>query len=79
MAVIGIYADSKGRGRCRSCHAAITWAETIRGKRIPLDGEVVTVRTEGSPITGRVVEYIDTDITKSHFATCPQANNWRRG
>lgn len=78
MPLIKIFQDSKGPGNCRSCHAAITWAETIRGKRMPFDGEIVAVKTEGSPIAGRVVEVIDTDVTSSHFATCPQANDWRR-
>jgi hypothetical protein len=25
--------------RCRSCHQPVVWAETDKGKRIPLDGE----------------------------------------
>ena len=78
MAIIGIFQDSKGRGECRSCHARITWAETLKGKRMPFDGELVIVRMEGNPIDGRVVEYLDTDITPSHFATCPDAQKWRR-
>lgn len=78
MPNIAIYADSRGKGTCRSCGAPIEWAETVRGKRMPFDGEIVAVRTEGSPIRGRVVEYVDTAITASHFETCPDAQDWRR-
>ncbi len=78
MAEIAIYQDSKGRGTCRSCGAAIEWAETIRGKRMPFDAPIVVVRSQGSPLEARVVEFVDTTVTPSHFATCPQAKDWRR-
>lgn len=76
MSEIAIYQDSKGRGTCRSCGAAIVWAETVRGKRMPLDAEYLVLRTQGSPIEGRVVEYVDS--ASSHFSTCPQAKSWSR-
>jgi hypothetical protein len=79
MSEIAIYQDSKGKGRCRSCGASIEWAETLRGKRMPFDGTIVATRTQGSPIEGRVIEYVDTTVTPSHFATCPEAKAWRRG
>lgn len=78
MPLVAIVHDSKGRGTCRSCKAPITWARTIRGKAIPFDGDIVVVRTEGSPLTGSVVEYVDTDVTPTHFQTCPQASDWRK-
>lgn len=78
MAVITIYADSKGPGRCRSCGAPITWAEQVNGKRHPFDGELVAVQTHGSMLTGRVTEDIDTSINTSHFASCPDAKDWRK-
>jgi hypothetical protein len=79
MPRIKIFRDSKGAGTCRSCGERITWAETIAGKKIPLDGrEIVAIATEGNPIQGRVIEVLDTDITKVHFETCPEAKNWRR-
>lgn len=78
MAAIGIYQDSRGKGHCRSCGAAIEWAKTFRGKWMPFDGEIVAVRTQGSPIGNRVIEYVDTTVTPSHFATCPDAKAWRR-
>ena len=79
MAEIAIYQDSRGKGRCRSCGAPVEWAETLKGKRMPFDGEIVAVRTQGSPIWERVIEYVDTTVTPSHFATCPDAKTWRRG
>jgi hypothetical protein len=79
MATLTIYQDSRGSGTCRSCGAPITWAELTSGKRMPFDGELVTVRTQGSLLTSdRIVEVVDTDITPSHFQTCPQAQQWRR-
>jgi hypothetical protein len=78
MAILKIYADSKGAGQCRSCGAPITWAELTSGKRHPFDGELVAVRTQGSMLEGRVIEEVDTSITSSHFQTCPDAKDWRR-
>lgn len=78
MPDIAIYADSRGKDRCRSCGAPIEWAEVVAsGKRMPFDRELVVVRTEGNPITGRVIEHVDTSISASHFATCPDAQDWR--
>lgn len=55
--------------RCKSCGAAITWVVTNGGKRMPLNPERRTVVTDaGAVVTGR----------ESHFATCPQADAWRR-
>jgi len=78
MPILKIYQDSKGPGTCRSCGAGITWAELVSGKRHPFDGEIVPVRTQGSILDGRVIEDVDTSITASHFATCPDAKDWRR-
>ncbi len=78
MATIAIFADGQNKGTCRSCGAPITWAETTQGKRIPFDGEIVAVRSAGSPLAGRVIQYVDTEVTKPHFATCPDSKDWRR-
>lgn len=81
MSEIAIYQDSKGAGRCRSCGAAVEWAEVVKsGKRMPFDPPIVAVRTQGSVLDGegRVVEMVDTTVTASHFQTCPQAKDWRR-
>lgn len=73
-----VFDDTKGGGTCRSCGAAITWFELASGKRHPFDGEPVYVRTELDGATHRVVGVIDTAVSSSHFATCPQAKDWRR-
>lgn len=80
MAVLDIYADSKGRGRCRSCGARVTFAELTSGKRIPLEGwEPVALRTQGSLLgDARIVETIDTTVSPTHWEHCPQAKDWRR-
>lgn len=79
MAILKIYQDSKGKGRCRSCGADIVWTELTSGKRHPFDGpEIVPVRTEGSMLEGRVIEHVDTSVSSSHFATCKFAAQHRR-
>ena len=47
---------------------------------MPFDGEIVAIKIEGNPINGeRLQETVDTDITPSHFQTCPDyAKIWRR-
>jgi len=78
MPILQIYQDSRGKGTCRSCGAPVEWAELTSGKRHPFDGAIMPVQTQGSIISGRVIEFVDTDITASHFQTCPQAKDWRR-
>lgn len=65
---------------CRSCGATILWVVTMRGRPMPLDAEPVadgTVWIEnghvmlGTPPDG-VIRW------RSHFATCPQADRWRK-
>ena len=75
--IISIFQDSRGLDSCRSCGAPIEWAETFAGKRMPFDAPIVVVRTEGNPLRDRLLEYVDTDISKSHFATCPDRDQWR--
>lgn len=77
--ILKIYADSRGAGRCRTCGAAIEWAELTSGKRHPFDPPIVPVRTQGDILGGaRVVEEVDTSVSTSHFATCPDAAAHRR-
>ena len=73
---LAIYADSKHEGRCRTCGAAITWAELITGARHPFNGTITGARLRPALFPGgRDVEDVD---TVSHFATCPQAAQHRR-
>lgn len=53
---------------CRSCGRCIVWLVTDKGRRMPVDPEGVkpgeTVYEHGRHV--------------SHFATCPQADQWRK-
>jgi hypothetical protein len=73
--------------RCRSCNAPIRWAETEKGRRIPIDAQPVedgniVLQDRGKfrpPLA--IVHFIppqDVTVYKSHFATCKQANRWRK-
>jgi hypothetical protein len=79
--ILKIFQDSHGgRSACRSCGAPIEWAETVAGKKMPFDWPIMVLRHEGNPIKQgeRVVEEVNTDISASHFATCPDAKTWSR-
>lgn len=76
---------------CSTCGAPIEWARTIKaGKAIPLDSgtyangnlEVVRRDDDGTPCV-RVVPIAERrelarQLRRSHFATCPQADEHRR-
>lgn len=53
---------------CRSCGAKIIWIATKTGKKMPVnwDQEIET-ETEFDP-----------ERMESHFATCKQADEWRK-
>lgn len=58
---------------CRSCGAAIVWAVTARGVRIPLDAEPNPApRTADTLIDSKQTRYMP------HHATCRDAKAWRR-
>ena len=55
---------------CSSCGASIVWFKTAAGKRIPVD--------EASTLPTDAAHQLDLKRHKSHFATCPNANQHRR-
>jgi hypothetical protein len=71
---------------CRACKAPIVWAKTEAGRPMPLDAEPV----DGGNVAlvdGIVVvlgaaarERLDgkLELYRSHFATCPFADDFRR-
>lgn len=69
-------------GTCRSCGAPITWKTYDRtGKQIPLDREP---RADGNLVVeGKTCrqadQLLDREKTRfvTHFATCPDAEDWR--
>jgi hypothetical protein len=82
--------EAPAPAECRSCRARIVWAVTEAGRRIPLDAEAsptgnlaqVEALADGTP----VVAFLDPEAPEpeagrylSHFATCPNAKEWRRG
>lgn len=54
---------------CRSCKADIVWLKTQSGKNIPVNVE---------DIVDNGAEIFDPDTMTSHFATCPDADKWRK-
>lgn len=77
---------------CRSCGARITWLKTAAGKSIPVDedpapdGNIVVDegiarvlgREEMAQVKRTANELYFEPRYRSHFATCPQAREWRR-
>ena len=76
---------------CRSCGGGVVWARTEKGKLAPIDAEPTEVGTiilryperdgEGEPLAIFGVPddaYPEAARFTSHFATCPQADEWRR-
>ncbi len=74
--------------KCRSCGAPILWAETEKGKNIPIDptpvqdGNLVLIlRKSGLPPITMFADRLDgkgLPRYKSHFATCPNAGSHRK-
>lgn len=77
--------------RCASCSAPVIWTVTHNGKKMPVDAEPadngnIRLRQEGDRMIaeypGRehpgLFEDPDQRRYLSHFATCPQAQSWRR-
>ena len=69
--------------RCKSCQAPITWVKTKAGKSMPLD-EVPTEKGNMVCEDGKAFAVTEMDrslgkqIYTSHFATCPNADGWRK-
>jgi hypothetical protein len=72
---VNVYDETPGRGTCRSCGAKVDWYETTGGRKVPINANEVPVRSQTME-DGRVsITFLG---EQSHFATCPQANQWRR-
>lgn len=77
---------------CRSCHALIVWVEMRSGERMPLDRDATpdgTIRESTNDRGFRFFEVLTggdleaahesgVPLYRSHFATCPDAAEWRR-
>jgi hypothetical protein len=75
---------------CRSCYSKIDWAQLPDGKGIPVDrssagdpnGNLAVRRTRAGNLRARVLKSTEQPQPGeirgvSHFATCPQAQQWR--
>jgi hypothetical protein len=80
-------------GRCRSCAAEIRWVLTERGKPMPVDAAPYTgddprglfvLRNPTDGTTSPTAIAVTPDafpgepVYRSHFATCPDRDDWRR-
>lgn len=62
--------------KCGTCGADIIWVKTINDKPIPLNPEMKTILVKA---LGSIhPKYQTVRGRESHFATCPQANKWRK-
>lgn len=60
---------------CKGCGRSIFWAlNPISGKRVPLDPKPPVYRIQMD--TGQVFAHQDKQAFVSHFATCPNANDF---
>lgn len=57
---------------CRGCKQKIKWVEMASGKKMPLDEKPVSMIDVKDGI-GAVVE-----VFTPHWATCPQANDFKK-
>ena len=75
--------------KCKSCGADIIWIPTVSGKSMPCDakpipykedasGSLTLVTSEGRVVRAKADATSDTFGYTSHFATCPDANTWRK-
>lgn len=73
---------------CRSCGQEIDWVLTSKGKKMPVDPEYIWYDEADSGtviVTDGGVVYVVSSSRSfpsvkgriSHFATCPNANDWR--
>jgi hypothetical protein len=86
---MGLQSSHVGQpGVCRSCGAALVWLETVHGKWLPLDvgpaddGNVV-LSSAGkamvlSPAAAEQARQTGAKRYRTHFASCPNAKDWRR-
>jgi hypothetical protein len=74
--IIQIFADKHDDGKCRSCGRAIVWCETKAGKNIPFDAPLVAAQSYGDVFDGRALESVDTEVSPTHFSSCPDGKVW---
>lgn len=79
-----------GVSRCKSCGKEIIWIKTTGGRNMPCDaggilyredpkGELTIVTRNGKTVKATRDDRSSLIGYTSHFATCPNANGWRKG
>jgi hypothetical protein len=59
--------DQAHAARCRSCHRPVLWVRNAKsGKAAPFDAIAPDAVLDGLT------------VSVSHFATCPEADSWRK-
>jgi hypothetical protein len=70
---------SRALGHCRSCDAPIEWAKLAdSGKAMPFNRPIVLLPVDGTDSPLFDFDCVDMTQTTSHFATCPDAQQWRK-
>jgi hypothetical protein len=65
------------QGRCRSCNAPIVWVKLVQTEKWHICNPPVKMFVlHASPTYGDRYEL--RDAYESHFATCPDADKWRK-
>ena len=75
--------------KCKTCGAEIIWLPTLGGKNMPCDakpipytedpsGSLTLVTSDGRVVKAKADICSDKMGYTSHFATCPDADRWRR-
>ena len=75
---IGVYADSRGLGKCRgpNCGAPIEWAQVVdSGRRMCFNRGAARTAISYEPGSRRRIDHLD--LTANHWATCPDADAFR--
>lgn len=69
---------------CRSCKAPIIWAWTTSHRRMPVDadptenGTLILTELAGEVCVDVSTGDEETPRHRAHFATCPDADSWRK-
>lgn len=71
------YAASRRLGTCRSCGRRVEWLTNVQTDRAqPFD--VIVTEAALDTLLDPLVLRVDMARSVSHFATCPQADAWRK-
>lgn len=58
---IGTLPETRNGATCRRCQKSVVWITTVTGLRLLFNSDPLVVKTDGNPISGRVVEHVDED------------------